>query len=344
MKVSKMLIVSIALLTLVCSKDFSSETYLKQSAYEKMNQVWTEVSKDTTPMQFYSPLEVAKIFLSDLKVTFNYKGDVLPEDRKKLIHTLGNIAQADWVSTGDHPYTGIFKGSTQFLVRFSVAKQMDTSKTKAQEALGNFAPGISLKFLRSGVDSANLVAMFSTGGQASWNPFKNDFTNNFRLNSPSVAEFALSAKFSSVTNNISAVGLKDMAMFDQDGKKADDLRYPFKLIFRPTSEVNNRFSEDFTQEFTHQLAGIVVGTTLYDVYAIDKPGCPEVKIAKIITKTKMINSKFGDEKLFFRHGLIDDDDKGKDWADYRDYFSVFGGLTSAKIAKPKSACPFASLF
>jgi hypothetical protein len=342
MKVSKFLI--LALLTLVCSKDFSSDKYLKQSADDKMNQLWEEITKDTTPMKFYSGLEVAKIFLSDLSVTFNYKGDVLPSDRKKLIHTLGNIAKADWTSIGNHPYTGIFKGSTQFLIRFSVAKEMDTKKTKAEEALQNFAPGISLKFLRNGVDSANLVAMFSTAGQASWNPFKNDFTNNFRLNSPSVAEIALGTKFSTVTNNISAVGLKDMALNDQNGNKAENVRYPFRLIFRPTSEVNNRFSEDFTQEFTQQLAGIEVGTTLYDVYAIDQPGCPEVKIAKIVTKTNMINSRFGDEKLFFRHGLIDEDDKGKDWANYRDYFSIFGGLTSAKIASPKSSCPFAGLF
>ena len=37
---------------------------------------------------------------------------------------------------------------------------------------------MGLKFLRDGVDSANLVAMYSVDGQESWNFFKNDFSNH----------------------------------------------------------------------------------------------------------------------------------------------------------------------
>ena len=40
------------------------------------------------------------------------------------------------------------------------------------------APGIGLKFLRDGVDSANMMAMFSVEGQESWNFFKNNFSNH----------------------------------------------------------------------------------------------------------------------------------------------------------------------
>ena len=39
-------------------------------------------------------------------------------------------------------------------------------------------PGMGLKFLRDGIDSANLVAMNSVEGQASWNFFLNDFSNH----------------------------------------------------------------------------------------------------------------------------------------------------------------------
>ena len=40
------------------------------------------------------------------------------------------------------------------------------------------APGMGLKFLRDGMDSANLLAMFAVEGQESWNFFKNDFSNH----------------------------------------------------------------------------------------------------------------------------------------------------------------------
>lgn len=42
----------------------------------------------------------------------------------------------------------------------------------------HITPGIGLKFLRDGIDSANLVAMYSVAGQDSWNFFANDFSNH----------------------------------------------------------------------------------------------------------------------------------------------------------------------
>ena len=55
--------------------------------------------------------------------------------------------------------------------RLSLALEPDTEKL-------NTAPGMGLKFLRDGMDSANLVAMYSVDGQESWNFFKNDFSNH----------------------------------------------------------------------------------------------------------------------------------------------------------------------
>lgn len=43
---------------------------------------------------------------------------------------------------------------------------------------------MGLKFLRDGVDSANLVAMFSVDGQPSWNFFENDWTTIIPTPSP----------------------------------------------------------------------------------------------------------------------------------------------------------------
>ena len=70
-----------------------------------------------------------------------------------------------------HPFTGIFKGATHGVVRLSIGSKPDTTVL-------NLAPGMSLKFLRDGMDSVNLVSMFSTDGQPSWNFFANDLSNH----------------------------------------------------------------------------------------------------------------------------------------------------------------------
>jgi len=346
MKTQFLLLLSLSVLNILTCQDFSSKTYLSKKAQDKFNQLWAKIIENETPLEFYSNFEVSKIFFSDLWVSFNEQGDVLPDGRKKLIHTVGLVAQATFVpNLENNPYTGIFRGSQNAFIRFSVAKQLDTSKTTAAGALGNFAPGIALKFLRDGVASANLVAMFSTSGQSSWNPFKNDFTNSFSLDAnPDVLQKALAAKFSSVTNSVATVGLLDLASYDEKGNSIKEPRFPFKLIFRPTAQVNKLFPDDYSDSYTNQLKTIPSGTTVYEVYAIDQPGCNETKIGAIRINSNFKTSRFGDEQMFFRHGLIDLDDQGKDWTRFRDSFSVWSGVTKADKPTPKSGCPFAKLF
>ena len=103
----------------------------------------------------------------------------------------------EWKDLGGHSYTGIFSGASKGVARFSLAKE------PAPPAL-NTAPGMGLKFLRDGVDSANLVAMFGVDGQESWNFFKNDFTNH--IGPGSLALVPLEIKFSEATNYISECG------------------------------------------------------------------------------------------------------------------------------------------
>lgn len=77
--------------------------------------------------------------------------------RSKYIHSVGNVAQAKFVSSGNHPFTGIFKGADNALIRLSLAQQPNT---KVEET----APGLGFKALRDGVDSCNFVVMYSVDG------------------------------------------------------------------------------------------------------------------------------------------------------------------------------------
>ena len=69
---------------------------------------------------------------------------------------------------------------------------------------------MGLKFLRDGMDSASLVAMYSVDGQPSWNFFLNDFSNHIPATTTK-SLLAVSKKFSSSTPWIQTVGLSDWA-------------------------------------------------------------------------------------------------------------------------------------
>jgi len=108
--------------------------------------------------------------------TFTTKGDEMPKElfglktRIKEIHSVGTVGKVKFVSSGNHPFTGVWEGAQHGLIRLSSAlKPSDTSP---------LVPGIGLKFLRDGVDSANLVAIFSLNGTpGDWNFFEKDFSN-----------------------------------------------------------------------------------------------------------------------------------------------------------------------
>mmetsp|Transcript_9411 Transcript_9411/g.11525 ORF Transcript_9411/g.11525 Transcript_9411/m.11525 type:complete len:86 (-) Transcript_9411:493-750(-) len=65
----------------------------------------------------------------------------------------------------------MFKGADAGYVRFSVAKPVNP-------IWPNMAPGMGVKLLRDGADSANFVAMYSVDGQDDLNFFANDFVNH----------------------------------------------------------------------------------------------------------------------------------------------------------------------
>jgi hypothetical protein len=58
--------------------------------------------------------------------TFETNADAMPETwygstRTKYIHSVGAIGKCSFVSTGDHPYTGIFEGADYGFCRLSSA-------------------------------------------------------------------------------------------------------------------------------------------------------------------------------------------------------------------------------
>jgi hypothetical protein len=310
-------------LCLAVDDDFSSAEYQDLSAKEKMTKLWSKVTEDQTELGFYSALTLATIFLEDVSTTFNHQADNFPDLRLKLVHTVGVVAQGELVVDPANGYSGVFEGVSNVLVRLSVAKNPDYTKNTADGANDNFTPGMALKFLRDGLHSANLLAMFGVNGFPSWNFFFKDFSNHIPAGT-GLATKALGCKFAQATKYVQTIGMKDLASWNEKGEdRREDLNFPFKLVFRPTDQVNSLFPDDFVDKYTDQLKTIQSGTILYDVYAVATPDAAEVKIGSLRTTSPFVTSHWGDEKLFFQHSFMDDDlAVHPEWTSSTPFFSL----------------------
>ena len=100
----------------------------------------------------------------------------------------------------------------------------------------NMKPGMGVKLLRDGVDSANFVAIFSMESQKSLNFFANNWSNHYPTPTDQKAFMPLAKRFMTATDYIYSVGLSDMAMIAQDGSFENPIVFPVSLRFEPTGE------------------------------------------------------------------------------------------------------------
>jgi len=313
---------------LACAADYHGDDWQKQSAVQKKNALWAEVTGDTTPGSFPNALEAGVLFVESMDTSFDSAADDMPYNdyldlirRKKLIHSVGTIAQAKWVSTGNHPYTGVFKGADNLFIRFSSAQPVAPND--------NMTPGISLKFIRDGVKSANLMAMYSLSGQKSMNFFAHDLTNHVpNLGGDiSLPQKALLRAFKKASKWPTMLALSDMASYDQKGNKVAQPQFPFRLVFSPNPSVTAMFPETGNGDFPTDTQQLKAGTAVYDVLAEDKPDennlhyekSKPVKIGQIILTGVATSTNFGDKLLFFQHQRMDDDlAVHPDWVEHVD--------------------------
>ena len=186
-------------------KDFKGDSYIAQTRAEKSDQIWSKITENSKSGSWH----FAQTLLVGQNEVFDTKGDEFDCGftgcRNKTIHSVGNVGKIEWVDLGNHPYTGIFKGGDAGYVRMSSAAPVDT-KTP------NIKPGMGVKFLRDGVDSANFVAMFSVDGQDNLNFFANDWSNHIP-DPHDKTLIPLEIRFKTATKYIQTVGLSDMAAY-----------------------------------------------------------------------------------------------------------------------------------
>ena len=89
----------------------------------------------------------------DGATVFDEWGDEL-DCRLKTIHSQGNVAKAEWISTDDHPYTGMFTGADTGFARLSTMIPV-VAPADVEDGQNVMNPTIAVKFLRDYMDSAN---------------------------------------------------------------------------------------------------------------------------------------------------------------------------------------------
>ena len=127
------------------------------SAECKMENIWRLCLIDERRERFYTGWEFETFFAHDMNLSYDHVADTMPLGRIKKTHPVGTIAKMEWIPHPDQPYTGMFTGSKNVLMRISETVKTTPEVTKT-------VPGFGLKLLRDGMYSANVLAMFSFDG------------------------------------------------------------------------------------------------------------------------------------------------------------------------------------
>lgn len=280
-----------------------------QDHKEKEDQLWERMTDTANVGKSAEPkgaLSVLKQMVSESMITtFEDQWEVLPKGRSKVIHTQGVHCRFKLDVTGDSQFTGLLsKGTQTGIIRMGAAQSLDGSFPAPK-----MFPGIGIKFLRSGVKSANFVALRSTGPGGSWNFFDSEITNHV---APPAALLKLN-KFQQASGCVDMVGLSDVCKFNQEGQSVSQPVFPFELEFVATAAAKAASSphQKKNNELLKELSAIPAGTTLFEVYTYaspaDKLAGKKALLGSLSTTSQCVQSLFGDNQMYFRHQRMEED-------------------------------------
>ena len=181
----------------------------------------------------------------------------------------------------------------------------------AKDYVGDdFVPGIGVKFLRTGVTSANFVGLNKLSAQVgSWDMFESSMSNVIPPEAGDVATTVLAQRFCQTGHCITKVGLSNVCTYDQEGTEYPEPIFPFKITLIPEDQGFSKDAPASHAEYQAQYDGIKTGTKLYTVVAYQSPDdSAGVTLGDLVVSDDCVGgSSFGDTKLFFKHQWIEDD-------------------------------------
>jgi hypothetical protein len=289
------------------------KNYETLEACKKQEVLWSKIkSSKHEKLPKYKKMGLTTILKMGVqKMTKKVKtvSDVAPKDWKKHLHQKGAVAKVKFVASPESQFTGVFKGAECALLRLSLTFR----PTKKR----GVAPGLALKFLRKGVESANISALYTLSGQEQeFNFFKNPLSNIVPIGS-SFGQKIVHNIFERVTDYPEQLGVSDMASKGVNGMTVSSVSSPRQLFFVPNEDIARTISSD-KHDVRKDFLEIPSGTSLYKVYSaspskknfnyydytqedIKKFLAEAHLIGTLVTTSEFIASEFGDVGIFFKH-------------------------------------------
>lgn len=273
---------------------------------EKTEQLWARVTHpsvvdQSAPSHLFAHTLTNVLGLSMI-TPFDDQWEVLPTGRERIIHAQGVVCQIDLNVHSDSPFTGVLQPGTQ-----SGLMRVGSATSLSEPVLPKIFPGFGIKFLRSGVRSADWVNLRSIGDSGSWNFFESEFSTKV---APAAALVKLN-KFQQASGCITMVGLSDACTYTQDGEKVANPVFPHEIHWEPTGQVRFPDQKKSNDDLLDELSGIPHGTEIFKVYTYASPNDRKngnaFELGTLTTSGTCHRSLFGDLDLFFRHQRVEED-------------------------------------
>ena len=185
--------------------------YQAQSASCKRDLIWKRILANDTVNRFFVATEYQKLFDEDPNLLYDNVSDTMPYNQLRRVYPRGAHALVEFIPTETCPYTGIFRGAKNAVMRIA-------EFTLTTPELPKTAPGGQIKFLRDGMASGNMSTAFAFDGQPSFNFFKNRWSTILREPENECLRETYAKWLADATNHIGANSLMELSLFDQYGK------------------------------------------------------------------------------------------------------------------------------
>ena len=251
--------------------------------------------------RFFVATECQPLFDEDPNAWYDTVSDTMPLNMMKRVYPRGVTMLAEFIPTADTPYTGMFKGSKNAVMRIA-------EFTITTPELPKTAPGAEIKFLRDGMSSGNMRTAFAFDGQPSFNYFKNRYSNILREPDNECLRETYGKWLADATNHIGATSLMELSQYDEQGVAEEYPNWPFMVELEPYNVYG--WTDKYQNDFTDQLTLLKPNTSIFKVFAYDKPpelGGYEMLCGYIVSRSKTVTSLWADKHLFFQSRRYEDD-------------------------------------
>ena len=178
------------------------------SAECKQETIWNKIQESDKYERFFVGNDLEKLFKEDFNINFDTVSDTRPYLSIQRVDPKGCHSKAEFIPTHDSPYTGMFQGSKNAILRISEFTQTTPEVPKS-------SPGASIKFLRDGMSSGNLITRFAYDGQPSFNFFKNRYTNILMEPQNECLRQTYAKLCADATDHIGARSLMELSQYDE---------------------------------------------------------------------------------------------------------------------------------